>query len=129
MWKLFNKNKDDKKPASTSAKATAKEISTARAPKSGAQAYGILLKPIVSEKAAHGAAADVYSFSVNKSTNKIEIAKAFQALYRVKPLAVRIVVGADKAKRHGRVLGIRPGLKKAIIRVPKNSKISIFANV
>ena len=93
------------------------------------KASGILLQPLVSEKTAHMGALDTYGFVVGFKANKVEIAKAFHAMFGIKPLAVRIAIVPEKQKRLGRTFGVRSSWKKALIRVPKGSKVDIFTGV
>ncbi|MBI4122603.1 MAG: 50S ribosomal protein L23 [Parcubacteria group bacterium] len=143
MWRIFNKKqnvaakKDEKAPeAKPEAKAEPKapadsagkreSVTMARL---GTLAHRIFLKPVVSEKTARMGSEDWYAFRVASSANKVEIAKAFYAAYKVRPVAVRITNTAGKYKRSGRGYGLRPGWKKALVRVPKGSKVNIFEGV
>lgn len=114
-----------KSPAPVVAVKPAVSVATARP----SRAYAVLVKPLVSEKGAHGSIYDTYAFVVNRHTNKVEVAKAFGATYNIKPLAVRTLLMPEKRKRAGKSLGVRPIWKKALIRVPKGSKVDIFTGV
>ncbi|MDP1709985.1 MAG: 50S ribosomal protein L23 [Candidatus Komeilibacteria bacterium] len=124
MWKL-SKEKSVKEAKASVAKTD--PIKTVRP--SAARAHRILVKPLVSEKAAHLASQDTYAFVVNIRANKIEVAKAFWATYNIKPVAVRMVIAPEKTKRTGRNKGVRSAWKKALIRVPAGSKVDIFTGV
>jgi large subunit ribosomal protein L23 len=150
MWKLFNKkqekSKSDKKSenavleeknAKISKKQETKEVKTAKksetkeptASKSGNISYRVFLKPVVSEKSASMGSDNLFVFSVCASTNKVEIKKAFLETYKVMPESVRIINMPRKVKRFGKTYGTRPGWKKAMVRVPKGSKVNIFEGV
>lgn len=136
MWKLFKKKDKKKEPARDRAGAAASEPAAVRPDGQDGKtrphrAYAVLVKPVVSEKGAHSSIYDTYAFVVKREANKIEVAKAFWALYNVKPLAVRTALMPAKSKRagRGRALGRRPVWKKALIRVSKGSKVDIFAGV
>lgn len=138
MWKVFNKNqqkqaadsatKEGKASAAAKAPADKPEVKKAE-PKKEFAGHRIFLKPIVSEKVAHMGADDRYAFRVVNSANKVEIKKAFAALYGVRPISVNSANTPGKLKRSGRGYGLRSGWKKALVRVPKGSKITIFEGV
>ena len=134
MFKLFNKKSDTKvklapKSAEPAVPAEPKGAKAEVVRPSAGRAYRILLRPLVSEKIAHLSSDDVYGFVVNLKSNKVEIAKAFWATYNVKPIAVRVAIVPAKQKRLGRIMGTRSAWKKALIRVPKGSKVDIFTGV
>lgn len=136
MFKIFNQKSD------TKAKHAPKEggavvVKETKADKKAVKAEvrlgahkasGILLKPLVSEKTAHMGALDTYGFVVGFKANKVEIAKSFQSMFGVKPTAVRIAIVPEKKKRLGRKFGVRSSWKKALIRVPKGSKVDVYAS-
>lgn len=137
MWKVFNKksSQDNKAEAKAAAK---KEILSPAVKNEPAQtatkaktsrAFAVFIKPLVSEKNSISASDDIYAFAVRRSANKVEVAKAFSALYNVKPLNVRMMIMPEKHKRYGRIAGTRGEWKKAIIRVPKGVKVDIYAGV
>ncbi|MEK7125660.1 MAG: 50S ribosomal protein L23 [Patescibacteria group bacterium] len=138
MFKVFNQKSDTKaKHAPKDGGAVAvkeskadKKAVPAEVVRLGAhKASGILLQPLVSEKTAHMGSQDTYAFVVGFKVNKVEIAKAFQAMFGVKPMAIRIAIVPEKRKRRGRTFGVRSSWKKAFIRVPKGSKVDIFTGV
>ena len=47
-------------------------------------AQDIVIRPVITEKSMLGAAEKKYTFEVAKTANKIEIAKAVEALFKVK---------------------------------------------
>jgi len=59
-----------------------------------------------------------YTFEVAPNANKIEIRKAFEALFEGQKVAsVRTMNVPGKKKRMGRTMGRRPHWKKAIIEI------------
>lgn len=85
-----------------------------------------IFSPRITEKAGMLSDAHVYTFNVDTRTNKVEIAKAFEAMYKVKPLKVRIVViKARNVMKRGRP-GKVSGGKKAMIYVRKGDKIEFI---
>ncbi len=92
-------------------------------------AYRQLIKPLITEKATNLAAENKYVFVVDKNTNKIEIAKAVEAIYGVKPSSVNLINVAGKKVTRGRISGQRKNWKKAIITLPKGQTIKIYEGV
>ena len=54
-------------------------------------AFRVLLKPLITEKATELSSYNQYAFVVAEKANKIEVAKAIQAVYGVKVLSVNII--------------------------------------
>ena len=109
------------RPAKTEAAVPAKKIP--------GRAYRILVKPLITEKAANIGADSKYLFEVEADSNKIEISKAISEVYGVKPTAVNIIRISGKKVRHGRTLGRRKDWKKAVITLPKGKTINIYEGV
>lgn len=93
------------------------------------KAYYHLVKPLITEKAANLGAEGKYFFAVSAASNKIEVAKAIENVYGVKPLAVNIVNVSGKKVRYGRLSGRRKDWKKAIVTLPKGKTINIYEGV
>ena len=85
----------------------------------------VLNAPHISEKATFLQEEDKYVFRVSKRTNKIEVKKAIENLYKVKVEDVNIVnIPAKKKTWRGRP-GYGSGYKKAIVTIAKGQKIEI----
>ncbi|MBN1778694.1 MAG: 50S ribosomal protein L23 [Candidatus Buchananbacteria bacterium] len=93
------------------------------------QSYRVLVKPLVTEKAAEMGAHGKYAFVVNPTMNKIEIKKAIRSVYHVDPVNVRIINVLGKSVRYGRSLGRRKDWKKAIVTLKPGDKIEIYEGV
>lgn len=95
----------------------------------------VLLRPLVTEKAAGQMDAGHYAFVVASSANKIEIRKAVEAHYPgVKVADVRTLVVRGKRRRQmtkrGAVAGRRAGYKKAVVTLAEGSEaISFYEEV
>jgi large subunit ribosomal protein L23 len=89
-------------------------------------AYKVLLKPIISEKATAHSAFNQYVFLVSSRTNKIEIKKAVKNLYGVSPRKVNIMNISGKGVRYGRTEGKTKNWKKAIIILHEGQKINVY---
>jgi large subunit ribosomal protein L23 len=93
------------------------------------EAHRILMRPVVSEKAATHEAHGTYTFEVDPKTTKIEVKKAVRQLYGVLPTKVRVLNMEGKRVRFGRQLGKRKDWKKAIVTLPKGKTINIHEGV
>lgn len=93
-----------------------------------AQAF-TLLKPHVSEKAAHLADRGIYVFDVPVTANKVEIRKAVEAQYKVSVTDVRTIRGIGKPILRGRIAGRRNRWKKAMVELKKGQIITLAERV
>lgn len=86
-------------------------------------AYDIIIRPIITERAMSSAADKKYVFEVAKDAGKIEIKKAAEEIFGVKVKTVNTLNIRGKEKRQG---GARPGMtrswKKAYIQLTDDSK-------
>jgi len=92
-------------------------------------AYKVLVKPLITEKASDLGALNKYVFAVKKDANKIEVAKAIDEVYGIKPLSVNIIKMKGKNVRYGRTSGRKKDWKKAIITLPAGKTIKIYEGV
>ena len=86
----------------------------------------VLLAPIVSEKSYAASTVGQYTFKVHQDAHKTQIRQAVEELFEVKVERVNIVKVQAKPKRRGRILGSKPGWKKAIVQLKKGDTIEIF---
>lgn len=93
------------------------------------QAYRVIVRPLITEKAAKMNASGKYVFAVALDANKISVAKAIATLYGVKPLRVNMVRQEGKVVQRGRTTGKRKDWKKAIVSLPKGSTITVYEGV
>lgn len=89
----------------------------------------IIIEPIFTEKANNLKDQHKFLFKVLKKANKIQIKKAIQKLYNVKPLSCHTINVDGKKKRQGKFIGKTSSYKKAIITLKQGDKISIFEGV
>ncbi len=106
-----------------------KEKSTTKAKSGVGSAYRILVKPLITEKATNLGGQNKYVFIVNIDANKIEVAKAIEEVYGVKPSGVNIVKMKGKQVSRGRVIGRRKNFKKAIVTLKKGEAIKVYEGV
>ena len=86
----------------------------------------VMLTPKISEKAITLAERGTYIFEVPITTNKIEVARAVEAAFKVNVTAVNMLVSKGKLKRFRQIHGRQKDVKKAIVTVKRGQKISLF---
>lgn len=91
--------------------------------------YLILVKPLVTEKASMLGLENKYAFAVAMKANKIEVAKAIEAIYGVKPVKVNILKIEGKKVRSRKNSGQRKDWKKAIVTLPAGKSIQVYEGV
>jgi len=106
-----------------------KKVPTKKTTKNKGEAGKVLVRPLISEKAAIAETNGVYTFVVLESASKIDIRNAIKQVYGVEPKKVRVMNMEGKAKRYGRSRGRRSAWKKAIATLPKGQSISIHEGV
>ncbi len=89
----------------------------------------ILVKPLVTEKGSILGAENKYLFMVEINANKIDVAKAVEAAYGVKPVKVNIINVEGKTKRRGKIVGKRKDWKKAIVTLPEGKAIQVYEGI
>ena len=86
-------------------------------------AHDIVIRPVITEKCMLCAVNKIYTFEVDKSANKIEIAKACEEVFGVKVAKVNTVSMRGKFRRQGRNNGgYSKSWKKAIVKLTEDSK-------
>lgn len=96
--------------------------------------WDVIVRPVVTEKTtAQMEAENVYSFVVNQKANKIDIARAVEALWDVQVDDVRTMRYAGKMRRSflGQMsrnwsLGRRPSFKKAVVKLAEGDHIELY---
>ncbi len=94
--------------------------------KKGQEIFGVLLRPIITERTSALNALNQYVFEVAGSANKITVAKAVLSRYGVKPLRVNISNYPGHSVRYGRNSGRTKSWKKAIITLPEGKSINVY---
>lgn len=108
---------------------TTGKIKKDKGKKISGQAYRVLTKPMVTEKATNLGALNQYVFMIDNKANKIEVAKAIFEIYGVKPINVNIIKVKGKKVNRGRISGKRKDFKKAIVTLKKGETISVYEGV
>ena len=89
----------------------------------------VIKKPHISEKSTRLIKEEnKYTFIVDDSANKIEVKSEVERIYDVDVEKVTVVNIPDKKRRLGRIEGIKPGHKKAIVKIKKGQSIEILSS-
>jgi large subunit ribosomal protein L23 len=87
----------------------------------------IIIRPVITEASMANVQLKKYTFKVAKDANKIEIAKAVEALFPgVKVAKVNTMNCRGRFKRMGRYAGSTASSKKAIVTLTEGSKTIEF---
>ena len=91
-------------------------------------AYDVVIRPIITEQSMEDLDIKKYAFEVAKDANKIEIAKAVEAIFGVTVVKVATLNVHSKAKRQGSYpAGKTASWKKAVVKLSADSKnIELF---
>jgi len=92
-------------------------------------AYGIIMRPLITEKAQIMTGQGKYAFEVDKRANKLQIKEAVEVAFSVKVQEVNTSVMKGKRRRYGRALTKQPDWKKAIVTLAPGEKIELFEGV
>lgn len=87
--------------------------------------HDIVKGMIRTEKGAVLMALNKYLFWVGKDSNKIEIKKAVEDIYKVKVDGVNTIMMRGKSKRVRYTVGKTPDWKKAVVTLKQGSKIDV----
>jgi large subunit ribosomal protein L23 len=93
----------------------------------------IIIRSILTEKSSRlQSKSNQYTFEVHRKANRIEVAKAFKAMYGVEPASVNTMVMPAKAKnrntRAGVIRGRVSAYKKAIVSLNEGDTIELFSS-
>lgn len=92
-------------------------------------AYGIILRPLITEKAQNMTALGKYAFAVDKRANKLQVKEAVEATFEVRVTAVNTCMMKGKVRRYGRNATKQPDWKKAVVTLAPGEKIELFEGV
>ena len=94
------------------------------------EANEVIIRPILTEKSYSGIQNKIYSFVVNKKSNKVEIAQAVEKMFNVEVAKGNTIVvkGHKKSQntKQGRTVGRTSDYKKAIVTLTEKSKPIAF---
>jgi large subunit ribosomal protein L23 len=93
-------------------------------------AYGIILRPLITEKAqAMAQNLNKYAFEVDKRANKMQIKEAVEVAFSVNVTTVNTCLMKGKSRRYGRAVTKQPDWKKAFVTLAAGEKIELFEGV
>ena len=104
------------------------EVVTKAFPKATEKDYEVIVKPVITEKAMDLMQnQNKVTVKVNPNSTKTEIKLAFQRIFQVKVVDVKVVnVNAKETTRGTRYKGSISGFKKAIVTVASGEAIDLF---
>jgi large subunit ribosomal protein L23 len=88
-----------------------------------------ILAPVVSEKSAHLSDRSVMVFHVAPDANRIAVRQALKEMYNVRALKINIINTRGKAVRFGKSSGRQSDVKKALVTLPKGTRLDVFEGV
>lgn len=88
--------------------------------------YDIIRRPIITEKTTQLAEQGKYTFEVMAGTNKIEVKKAVEAVFKVNVESVNIINVRKKDRKVGKYSGFRPAVRKAIVTLQAGQTLDVF---
>jgi len=97
--------------------------------KSYNEAYRVLIKPLVTEKASLLGQQNKYVFMADDQANKIMITRAIEHVYGIKPVEVNMIKIKGKRVRGRHGFGKRKNWKKALVTLPKGKAINVYEGV
>ena len=86
----------------------------------------VIKYPLLTEKTYSQMQSGIYTFAVDKRTNKAEVKKVIEFIFDVKVERVNIMTVNRKPKKLGRFAGFVAGYKKAIVTLKDGETIQIF---
>jgi large subunit ribosomal protein L23 len=104
-----------------------KEIKEVIEVKENTRLSDLLKNPRITEKTARATELNSYTFDVNPRATKNEIVKAFELVYKIRPIKVTTLVMSHKSvsARKGHA-GTKAGGKKAVITLKKGETITFL---
>ncbi len=93
------------------------------------EAYGLIVRPVVTEKSTLGSEHNQVTFRVPLEATKPEIKAAVEKLFKVKVKAVNTLRQKGKVKRLRGKIGKRPDWKKAMVCLAEGSRIDVTTGI
>ncbi|WP_258101954.1 50S ribosomal protein L23 [Marinoscillum pacificum] len=94
---------------------------------------GVIVKPLVTEKASALNEHGKYGFIVSKKANKVQIKKEVEKTYGVTVESINTMVQPGKSKsrytKSGIIEGRTPSYKKAIVKVADGDIIDFYSGI
>ena len=87
----------------------------------------VIIRPVITEHSYDMMNNNTYTFEVAKSSNKVEIAQAIEAIFNVKVVKVNTLNVKSKPKRVRYQVGRTRTWKKAMVTLDEGDTIELFA--
>ena len=82
----------------------------------------IIVRPLITEKSMDGVANKVYTFEVQKTATKADVANAVETMFKkTKVVKVNTIIMKKKPKRYGVHAGYTGEWKKAVVTLSEDS--------
>jgi len=91
--------------------------------------YDVLRRPIITEKNTLLVGLNKYTFEVARDANKVQIKEAVEKGFKVKVSKVNVIHVPGKMRRAGRMRGMTPSWKKAVVTLVPGDKIELFEGI
>ena len=91
--------------------------------------YEVLTRPLITEKNSTLQSQNKYAFEVAGGANKPQVKQAVEKAFKVKVLAVNVMIVSGETRRVGRRRVLAPPWKKAIVTIKPGDKIEFFEGV
>ena len=89
-------------------------------------AYDVIIKPVLTEKAYDGISSKKYCFYVNVNATKTDVKAAVEKIFEVEVEKVSILNVGGKKKRERGTVGYTADRKKAYVKLTSKSKTIAF---
>lgn len=125
----------EKKPAAEKKVRAEKKAAPARKSRGEAKPeiteamYGVVLRPVITEKATLGSEHNQVTFRVTKEATKPQIKSAVERLFNVKVAAVNTLRIKGKVKRFRGRIGKRATYKKAVVTLAEGQRIDVTTGI
>jgi large subunit ribosomal protein L23 len=120
---------EEAKPAKKTTKKSSKKVEAVKTGKATIKSYDCITKPILSEETMKNMETlNKITVQVSKSSNKVEIKDAFEAIFGVKVKQVNVSNVRAKDKRVGKYSGKTSSYKKAVITLAEGQSLELLKN-
>lgn len=125
--KKVETTEETKTTKKTTAKKTSKKAAPVKPGKATVKSYDCIIKPILSEETMKNMETmNKITVQVNKTSNKVEIKNAFEAIFGVKVKQVNVSNVRAKDKRVGKYSGKTSSYKKAVITLAEGQSLELL---
>lgn len=128
IFDRFKKTKFQQIPVNTPVSEPAKIVAQEKVARA-VVVSDVIVRPLVTEKAAVMTGTRTYSFVVKNDANRVAVRMAIKKMYGVDPVRVNIQNVEGKEKRFGRSIGRRSDWKKALVTLPVGKTINVHEGV